>query len=64
MHVAVRKTVVEWLLSADQAPHISIYVTGHSVGGALATHCAMDLKVCVCAHVSVFFCKQSIYIGK
>lgn len=45
VHVAVRKTVVEWLLKADHAPYINIYVTGHSMGGALATHCAMDLKV-------------------
>ncbi|CAN0513926.1 unnamed protein product, partial [Ectocarpus sp. 12 AP-2014] len=33
------------MLSQDIPPDITIYVTGHSMGGALATHCAMDLKL-------------------
>lgn len=45
MHVTVRKTVVDWLQSPDHAPDVQIYVTGHSMGGALAAHCALDLKV-------------------
>lgn len=45
MHATVRKTMVEWLLSEENPPDIKVYVTGHSMGGALATHCAMDLKV-------------------
>ncbi|CAB1115183.1 unnamed protein product [Ectocarpus sp. CCAP 1310/34] len=44
VHACVRKTVVDWLLSQDNPPDIKLYVTGHSMGGALATHCAMDLK--------------------
>ena len=46
IHATVRKTVVDWLLTDDHPPDIKIYVTGHSMGGALATHCAMDLQVC------------------
>ncbi|CAM9490041.1 unnamed protein product, partial [Ectocarpus sp. 8 AP-2014] len=45
VHACVRKTVVDWLLSQDNPPDIKLYVTGHSMGGALATHCAMDLKL-------------------
>ncbi|CAN0071398.1 unnamed protein product [Scytosiphon promiscuus] len=45
VHASVRKTVVDWLLSQDNPPDIKLYVTGHSMGGALATHCAMDLKL-------------------
>lgn len=48
VHATVRKTLVDWLLSEDDPPDIKLYVTGHSMGGALATHCAMDLKVRVC----------------
>ncbi|CAM9433107.1 unnamed protein product, partial [Ectocarpus sp. 8 AP-2014] len=46
VHVAVRKVVVGWLLSEGNAPDvIQVYVTGHSMGGSLAAHCAMDLKM-------------------
>eukprot|EP00903_Cladosiphon_okamuranus_P018197 g16740.t1 len=45
LHVTVRKTVVDWLQSRDRAPDIKIYVTGHSMGGALANHCALDLQL-------------------
>lgn len=45
VHAAVRKAMVDWLLSEDHPRDIKIYVTGHSMGGALGTHCAMDLKV-------------------
>ncbi|CAN0420980.1 unnamed protein product, partial [Ectocarpus fasciculatus] len=46
VHVAVRKVVVGWLLSEEHAPDvIQLYVTGHSMGGSLAAHCAMDLKM-------------------
>lgn len=44
LHATVRNTVVDWLQSQDHAPDIKIYVTGHSMGGALAAHCALDLK--------------------
>lgn len=46
VHAAIRKAMVDWLLTEDHPRDIKIYVTGHSMGGALATHCAMDLKVC------------------
>lgn len=45
VHATVRKVMVDWLLSEDHPPDIKIYVTGHSMGGALGTHCAMDLQV-------------------
>ncbi|CAM9373117.1 unnamed protein product [Ectocarpus fasciculatus] len=45
LHACVRETVIDWILSEDNPPDIKIYVTGHSMGGALATHCAMDLKL-------------------
>lgn len=45
LHLTVRKTLVDWLQSQDRAPDIKIYVTGHSMGGALANHCALDLQV-------------------
>lgn len=51
VHATVRKTLVDWLLSEDDPPDIKLYVTGHSMGGALATHCAMDLKVRACLPV-------------
>ncbi|CAM9332474.1 unnamed protein product [Ectocarpus sp. 12 AP-2014] len=45
LHACIRETVIDWILSQDSPPDITIYVTGHSMGGALATHCAMDLKL-------------------
>ncbi|CAM9767141.1 unnamed protein product, partial [Ectocarpus sp. 12 AP-2014] len=45
LHACIRETVIDWMLSQDIPPDITIYVTGHSMGGALATHCAMDLKL-------------------
>ncbi|CAM9273530.1 unnamed protein product [Ectocarpus sp. 4 AP-2014] len=45
LHTCIRETVIDWILSQDNPPDIKIYVTGHSMGGALATHCAMDLKL-------------------
>lgn len=53
VHATVRKTMVDWLLSEDNPPDIKLYVTGHSMGGALATHCALDLKVRVCVYVNL-----------
>ncbi|CAN0008495.1 unnamed protein product, partial [Ectocarpus fasciculatus] len=45
LHTCIRETVIDWVLSEDNPPDIKIYVTGHSMGGALATHCTMDLKL-------------------
>lgn len=53
LHTVVRKTVVDWLLRDDHPRDIKIYVTGHSMGGALATHCAMDLQVIGPWHAAV-----------
>ncbi|CAM9150232.1 unnamed protein product, partial [Ectocarpus sp. 12 AP-2014] len=45
VHTCIRETVIDWILSQDNPQDIKIYVTGHSMGGALAAHCAMDLKL-------------------
>ncbi|CAN0445784.1 unnamed protein product, partial [Ectocarpus sp. 8 AP-2014] len=45
LHACVRETLIDWILSQENPTDIKIYVTGHSMGGALATHCAMDLKL-------------------
>ncbi|CAM9795493.1 unnamed protein product [Discosporangium mesarthrocarpum] len=45
LHTALRKVLMEWMLGRDKPPDIKLFFTGHSLGGALAMHCAMDLKV-------------------
>ncbi|CBN78597.1 conserved unknown protein [Ectocarpus siliculosus] len=45
LHACIRETVIDWILSQDNPPDITVFVTGHSMGGALATHCSMDLKL-------------------
>ena len=35
----------------------SVYLTGHSMGGALATLCAYELAVCLAPHPTVRLCR-------
>ncbi|CAM9918384.1 unnamed protein product, partial [Phaeothamnion confervicola] len=60
VHRMVKKALLDWLLDGEDHPDLTVYVTGHSLGGALATHCALDLETYVLRPVN----ERLQHIGK